>query len=114
MTAEPTYSLFVHDDERRVLRTALEVYRKDFGHDEHGIIVLVDDVLARIPQDEHTPMDLDAAEMKVTWSALHSLLEDSIRTQREDRARLHALLGRLPGEHDIRAIDLDAELERRG
>jgi hypothetical protein len=52
--------------------------------------------------------------MKVTWSALRSLLEDSRRDQGVERAHLHALLDRLPGEHDIRAIDLDTELRRRG
>jgi hypothetical protein len=113
MTTEPTFPLIVHDDERRVLRTALEVFRGDFGHDEHRIILLVDDVLARLPEDEQTPLELDAAAMKVTWSALRSLLEDSIRTQRDDRVHLHALLTRMPGEDDIRAINLDAELERR-
>jgi hypothetical protein len=112
--SRPTFPLIVHDDERRVLRTALEVYRADFGHDEQRIIEVVGDVLARVPADEHTPLDLDAAEMKITYSALHALLENTRREQEDERAHLHALLQRLPGEHDIRAIDLDAELGRRG
>jgi hypothetical protein len=112
--SHPTFPLIVHDDERPVLRTALEVYRGDFGHDEHRIVALVDDVLARIPSGEHEPLELDAGAMKVTWSALHALLEDTRRDQEAEREHLRALLERLPGEHDIRAIDLDAELERRG
>jgi hypothetical protein len=112
--SQPTFPLIVHDDERQVLRTALDVYRGDFGHEEHGIVSLVDEVLARIPVDERTPLLLDAAAMKVTYSALHGLLEDSRRTQQSEREHLRALLERLPGEHDIRAIDLDTELKRRG
>lgn len=114
MSSHPTFPLIVHDDERAVLRTALEVYRGDFGHDEQGIVALVDEVLSRIPAEERTPLELDAGAMKVTWSALHALLEDTRRDQDEERERLRALLQRLPGEHDIRAIDLDAELARRG
>ncbi|HWH95082.1 MAG TPA: hypothetical protein VNT03_14565 [Baekduia sp.] len=111
--APPTFPLIVHADERRVLRTALQVYRGDFGHPEHRIVELVDEVLARLPDDEHVPLDLDAAAMKVTWSALHALLDDTRRDQESDRAHLHALLRRLPDEPDIAAIDLDAELARR-
>ncbi|WCB94381.1 hypothetical protein DSM104299_03115 [Baekduia alba] len=111
--SQPTFPLIVHDDERSVLRTALDVYRGDFGHDEQAIVALVDEVLAALPAEETTPLDLDAAAMKVTYGALHGLLEDSQRTQEDDRAHLRALLERLPGEHDIRAIDLDTELRRR-
>jgi hypothetical protein len=111
--SQPTFPLIVHDDERSVLRIALESYRADFGHEEHAIVALVDEILAAIPADEHTPVVLDAAAMKVTHGALHALLEDSVRTQEEERGHLRALLERLPGEHDIRAIDLDAELAKR-
>jgi transcriptional/translational regulatory protein YebC/TACO1 len=111
---QPTFPLIVHDDEREVLRTALEAYRADFGHDEQQIVGLVDEVLAAVPADEHVALDLDAATMKVTYGALHALLEDSVRTQHDERQHLRALLERLPGEHDVRAIDLDTELARRG
>lgn len=109
----PTFPLFVHDDERAVLKTALEAYRGDFGHDEQAIVDVVDEVLGGIPAVEAETLDLDAAAMKVTYGALHAALEDSTRAQEEERAHLRALLDRLPGEHDIRAIDLDRELERR-
>src|SRR3954453_15207117 len=108
--SHPTFPLIVHDDERATLRTALEVYRGDFGHEEHRIVALVDDILARVPADEHPPLDLDAAAMKVTHGAPHSLLEDSQREQAQERRHLRDLLDRMPGEPDIRAIDLDAEL----
>lgn len=109
----PTFPLFVHDDERAVLRTALEAYRGDFGHDEQAIVAVVDEVLAAVPAAEPDTLDLDAAAMKITYGALHAALEDSTRAQEADRERIRALLDRLPGEHDIRAIDLDRELARR-
>jgi Arc/MetJ-type ribon-helix-helix transcriptional regulator len=110
---EPTFPLFVHDDERETLRTALRAFRDDLGHEEHRIAAVLDGLLDRIPADEPTPLTVDAAEMKVTYTALRSLLDDSRRDQADERGHLHALLERLPGEHDIRAIDLDAELDRR-
>jgi len=110
----PSFPLIVHDDERAVLRTALQAFRDDLGHEEHRVSAVVDDVLQRVPDDEATPLALDAADMKVTWSALHTLLNGTSHGQEDERAHLRALLDRLPGEHDIRAIDLDTELARRG
>jgi hypothetical protein len=114
MDDRPTFPLIVHDDERPVLRLALKVFRDDLGHGEQRIIAVADDVTARIVDDEREPLVLDAASMKVTWSALHTLLDDSARGQSDERAHLRALLDRLPGEHDMRAIDIDTELDRRG
>lgn len=110
---EPTFPLYVHDDERETLRLSLQSFRDDLGHEEHRIAAVLDGLLKRIPDGEPTPLTVDAAEMKVTYTALHSMLDDSRREQADDRARLRALLDRLPGEHDIRAIDLDTELARR-
>jgi hypothetical protein len=110
MSDRPTYPLIVHDDERAVLRTALKSFRDDLGHDEHRVAAVLDDLRGRVPEDEATPLVLDAAAMKVTWSALHTLLDDSARAQQDERRHIRDLLDRLPGEHDIRAIDLDAEL----
>jgi hypothetical protein len=112
MSEPPSFPLIVHDDERAVLRTALQAFRHDLGHEEHRVAGVVEDVLTRVPATEAEPLVLDAAAMKVTWSALHTALDDSDRGQQDDRAHLRALLDRLPGEHDIRAIDLDAELRR--
>lgn len=110
----PTFPLIVHDDERTVLRTALKMFRDDLGHEEHRVGAVLDDLLARVPDVDATPLQLDAADMKVTWSALHALLNGTSHGQDEERGHIRALLNRMPGEHDIRAIDLDTELERRG
>ncbi|QEC48384.1 hypothetical protein FSW04_12935 [Baekduia soli] len=109
----PTFPLIVHDDERPLLRLALKVYRDDLGHEEHEIAEVAEDVAGRIADDEHVPVVLDAAAMKITWSALHALLDSTGRGQEDEREHLRALLDRLPGEHDMRAIDLDAELRGR-
>jgi hypothetical protein len=109
----PTFPLNVHDDERGVLRTALRSFRDDLGHKEHRVAEVLDDLLGRVPETEAQPLVLDAAAMKVTWSALHALLDGTDRSQEEERGHLRDLLDRLPGEHDIRAIDLDAELDGR-
>jgi hypothetical protein len=108
------FPLVVHPAELPVLRLALMVFADDLGHEEHRIRTVARELSARVAGDDARELDLDAADMKVAWSALHTLLDDSVRGQRADREHLHALLDRMPGEHDIRAIDLDAELARRG
>jgi hypothetical protein len=111
----PTYRLIVHAEERPVLALALKVFRDGLGHEQHRIAAIGDEVAAGLDGDgDPFTVTLDAAAMKVTWSALHTLLDDSVRSQQADRVHLRALLDRLPGEHDIRAIDLDKEFERRG
>jgi hypothetical protein len=109
----PTFPLIVHDDERTILRTALKTFRDDLGHEEHRVSAVVDELVARVPEVESTPLHLDAADMKVTWSALHALLNGTSHGQEEARTHIRALLDRMPGEHDVRAIDLDTELARR-
>jgi hypothetical protein len=108
----PVFPLIVHDEERSLLRLALKIFRDDLGHEEHRVAAVAEDVAGRIADDEHVPVELDAAALKITWSALHALLDDTVRAQHDDREHLRALLDRMPGEHDVRAIDLDAELDR--
>lgn len=108
---DPAFHLILHDDERPVLHLALEVYRDDFGHEEHAVTAVADRVLHRLGAwAPGEPLALSEADMKVTWSALHSLLDDSRRDQPDDRERLRALIDRLPGEVDIALIDLDRAL----
>jgi hypothetical protein len=55
-------------------------------------------------------LELTAAELKVTHAALHSFLDDFGHDQRDVLQVIHGLLGKLPDEHSIRAIDLRREL----
>jgi hypothetical protein len=50
---------------------------------------------------------LDAAELKVTHTALKSLLDDLGHDEADVREVVRGVLAKLPDEHSIRAIDLD-------
>lgn len=47
---------------------------------------------------------LTAPELKMTWVALHSLLDDFGREEEDVRAIVRSVLDKLPDEHAIRAI----------
>ena len=55
-------------------------------------------------------LDLTAAQLKIVHTALRSLVDDLGRDQRDVRDIVLAVLAKLPGEHDIRAIDIGREL----
>jgi hypothetical protein len=55
-------------------------------------------------------LDLTAAQLKIVHTALKSLYDDLGHDQRDVRKVVDEVLDKLPGEHDIRAIDLDREL----
>jgi hypothetical protein len=55
-------------------------------------------------------LDLTAAQLKIVHTALRSLVDDLGRDQRDVRDVALAVLAKLPGEHDIRAIDIGREL----
>jgi hypothetical protein len=55
-------------------------------------------------------LDLTAAELKIVHTAVHSLVDDLGRHEHDVRDVALAVLAKLPGEHDIRAIDLNREL----
>ena len=57
-------------------------------------------------------LELTAAQMKIVHTALKSLFDDLGREQHDVKDVVAAVLAKLPGEHDIRAIDLDRELRR--
>lgn len=58
-------------------------------------------------------LDLTAAQLKVTWTALKSLMDDFGHDERDVIDLIREVLDKLPGEHEVRAIDLDSELARR-
>ena len=65
------------------------------------------------PDETAYRLELTAAQMKVTHTALKSLLDDFGHDERDVQDVIHEVLAKLPDEHDIRAIDLKHELERR-
>ena len=61
----------------------------------------------------HYHLELTPAQLKITHTALHSLLDDFGRDQPEVLRTIHEVLDKLPDEHAIRAIQLDREIERQ-
>ena len=59
-------------------------------------------------------LELTAAQLKIVHTALKSLADDLGREQHDVRDVVLAVLAKLPGEHDIRAIDLNRELRPGG
>ena len=56
-------------------------------------------------------LELTPAQLKITHTALRSLLDDFGHDEREIHTIIQEVLAKLPDEHAIRAIQLDAELE---
>jgi hypothetical protein len=61
-------------------------------------------------------LDLTAAQLKIVHTALHSLYDDLGHEEHDVKQVVASVLEKLPGEHEIRAIDLNRELRgpRRG
>ena len=58
-------------------------------------------------------LELTAAELKVTHTALKSLLDDYGHDEHDVMQVIREVLDKLPDEHSIRAIDLKRELGGR-
>ena len=57
-------------------------------------------------------LDLTAAQLKIVHTALRSLYDGLGHEEHDVKQVVSAVLDKLPGEHDIRAIDLARELRR--
>jgi hypothetical protein len=57
-------------------------------------------------------LELSPAQLKITHTALHSLLDDFGHDQSDVHAVIREVLDKLPDEHAMRAVRLDDELER--
>jgi hypothetical protein len=64
------------------------------------------------PIQFHYHLELTPAQLKITYTALHSLLDDFGHEEAEVLRVIHEVLEKLPDEHAVRAIQLDQELER--
>jgi hypothetical protein len=65
------------------------------------------------PDETAYRLELTAAQLKITHTALKSLLDDFGHEERDVQAIVREVLAKLPSEHDIRAIDLGRELAKR-
>ena len=57
-------------------------------------------------------LDLTAAQLKLVYTALKSLFDDLGHEEHDVKQVVSSVLDKLPGEHDIRAINLRRELGR--
>jgi hypothetical protein len=57
-------------------------------------------------------LELTAAQLKIVYTALKSLFDDLGHEERDVQQVVGSVLDKLPGEHEIRAIDLNRELRR--
>lgn len=107
---EPPFHLFLHSDEVPLAASALRLFLADEAH-APDIRQLARDVLAELdgtPDGNGTlTVTLAPAQMKITYSAVRLLLNDSQRDQVEERDVLRQILDKLPDEHTMRAIELD-------
>ena len=60
----------------------------------------------------HYHLELTPAQLKITHTALRSLLADFGHEEHDVGAVIHEVLEKLPDEHSIRAIVLDEERSR--
>ena len=65
------------------------------------------------PTQFHYHLELTPAQLKLTYTALHSLRDDFGHEQSDVLRVIHEVLGKLPDEHAIRAIQLETELNRK-
>jgi hypothetical protein len=65
------------------------------------------------PSETAYRLELTAAQLKVTHTALRALRDDFGHEEADVQAVVREVLDKLPDEHEIRAIDLGRELERR-
>jgi hypothetical protein len=61
----------------------------------------------------HYHLELTPAQLKITHTALRSLLDDFGHDEPDVIRVIHEVLDKLPDEHAIRAIQLDREVRRQ-
>jgi hypothetical protein len=68
---------------------------------------MADDMSNLIGPDEPAfHLELTAAQLKVTWTALKIYFDDLGREEHDVRSVVGQVLEKLPNEHEVRAIDL--------
>jgi hypothetical protein len=69
---------------------------------------MADDLIQ--PGETAYRLELTAAQLKIVHTALKSLADDLGHEERDVGRVVASVLDKLPGEHEIRAIDLNREL----
>jgi hypothetical protein len=108
------YHLLLDPQEAQITRHALELFISDESH-EPLIRALAREVLGGLESPEQTTsasaatvsVPLTAQQMKITHAGVKLLLNDSSREQESERRLLWSILGKLPDEHVMRAIELE-------
>jgi hypothetical protein len=107
---EPPYHLLLEGGEIAVAVTALGLLIADVAH-EPEIRRLAREVLAALQAgpDEGGIISVSLApqQMRITHTAIKLLLDDLQRGEAAERELLRSILGKLPDEHTMRAIELD-------
>lgn len=107
---EPPYHLILDGEEVPVAASALRLLFSDESH-EPEIQRLAREVLAALdgyPDDlGRLTVTLTPQQMKITYSAVRLLMNDSQREQADERELLRAILDKLPDEHVMRAIEIE-------
>jgi hypothetical protein len=57
-------------------------------------------------------LELTPAQLKITWTALKTFFDGLGHDEHDVRVVIGEVLEKLPGEHDVRAIDLERERHR--
>ena len=69
---------------------------------------MADDLIR--PDETAYTLELTAAQLKIVHTALKSLFDDLGHDEADVKGVVASVLDKLPGEHEIRAIDLNQEL----
>jgi hypothetical protein len=72
------------------------------------VAAMTDDLIR--PGETAFRLELTAAQLKIVHTALKSLFDDLGHEESDVSKVVASVLAKLPGEHEIRAIDLNREL----
>jgi hypothetical protein len=64
------------------------------------------------PDETAYRLELTAAQLKIVHTSLKALFDDLGHDEHDVKQVVAAVLAKLPGEHEIRAFDLNRELRR--